>query len=123
MRQPVSRTGLLAGGFGATAVIAGALGAHALNGVLDAQAHDIWRVAVDYHMWHALALAVLAVGGRGRAARVAAIAFALGIVLFSGSLYALALGAPRACGFITPFGGLAFILGWIALGLAWRRRD
>jgi uncharacterized membrane protein YgdD (TMEM256/DUF423 family) len=46
------------------------------------------------------------------------VCFALGIVLFSGSLYALALGAPRWTGIITPFGGLAFIIGWIALGLS-----
>jgi len=51
---------------------------------------------------------------------VAIASFALGIVLFSGSLYALALGAPRWCGVITPFGGLAFIVGWIALGLSLR---
>jgi uncharacterized membrane protein YgdD (TMEM256/DUF423 family) len=47
-------------------------------------------------------------------------AFALGIVLFSGSIYALALGAPRWIGIITPFGGLAFLIGWMALGLSLR---
>ncbi len=119
MRQPVStRAGLLVGVAGASAVLLGAFGAHALRGILDTQGSELWHTAVNYHMWHALALAVVV--GRGRSARVAVFAFALGIVLFSGSLYALALGAPRWTGIITPFGGLAFISGWIALGLSLR---
>ncbi|HEY8682477.1 MAG TPA: DUF423 domain-containing protein, partial [Rhodanobacter sp.] len=61
--------------------------------------------------------------GRGRSGRFATLAFALGIVLFSGSLYALALGAPRWTGIITPFGGLALLSGWIALGLSLRTRE
>jgi uncharacterized membrane protein YgdD (TMEM256/DUF423 family) len=125
MRQPVhARTGLLVGLAGASAVLLGAFGAHALRGVLDVQGRELWQTAVNYHVWHALALA-LAVGlGRGRSGRFAIAAFAIGIVLFSGSLYALALGAPRWTGIITPFGGLAFITGWIALGLSLRsRRD
>lgn len=123
MRQPVhARTGLLVGLAGASAVLLGAFGAHALRGVLDVQARELWQTAVNYHVWHALALA-LAVGlGRGRSGRFAIAAFAIGIVLFSGSLYALALGAPRWTGIITPFGGLAFITGWIALGLSLRSR-
>lgn len=123
MRQPAhARTGLLVGLAGASAVLLGAFGAHALRGVLDVQARELWQTAVNYHVWHALALA-LAVGlGRGRSGRFAIAAFAIGIVLFSGSLYALALGAPRWTGIITPFGGLAFITGWIALGLSLRSR-
>jgi len=121
MRQNVStRSGLLVGVAGASAVLLGAFGAHALRGVLDAQHSELWHTAVNYHLWHALALA-LAVGlGRGLGGRVATGSFAIGIVLFSGSLYALALGAPRWCGVITPFGGLAFIIGWIAFGLSLR---
>ena len=121
LRQPVStRIGLLVGVAGASAVLLGAFGAHALRGVLDADHHELWHTAVNYHAWHALAL-VLATGlGQGRGRRVAIMAFAFGIVLFSGSLYALALGAPRWVGIITPFGGLAFIAGWIALGLSLR---
>ncbi|MEO5831648.1 MAG: DUF423 domain-containing protein, partial [Rhodanobacter sp.] len=61
--------------------------------------------------------------GRGRSGRFAVAAFVIGIVLFSGSLYALALGAPRWCGVITPFGGLAFVAGWMALGWSLRLRD
>ncbi|MEO6926606.1 MAG: DUF423 domain-containing protein [Rhodanobacter sp.] len=121
LRQPVNtRLALLVGLAGASAVLLGAFGAHALREVLDPKQHELWHTAVDYHVWHALAL-VLAVGlGHGRSRRVAVIAFALGIVLFSGSLYALALGAPRWTGIITPFGGLAFVVGWIALGLSLR---
>jgi len=116
--------GLLAGIAGASAVLLGAFGAHALRGVLDPAHRELWHTAVEYHAWHALAL-VLAVGlGRGRAGRCAVAAFALGIALFAGSLYALALGAPRLVGIITPFGGVAFVVGWIALGLALHpRRD
>ena len=121
LRQPVStRVSLLVGAAGASAVLLGAFGAHALRDVLDARSIELWHTAVNYHVWHALAL-VLAVGlGRGRSGRFATVAFVLGIVLFSGSLYALALGAPRWTGIITPFGGLAFISGWIALGLSLR---
>ncbi|HUW53976.1 MAG TPA: DUF423 domain-containing protein [Rhodanobacter sp.] len=110
------RAGVLAGVAGASAVLLGAFGAHALRGLLDAPHRELWHTAVNYHAWHALALA-LAVGvGRGRSGRVAVGAFATGIVLFSGSLYALALGAPHWTGIVTPFGGLAFVIGWIALG-------
>ncbi len=124
LRQPVSsRAGLLVGIAGASAVLLGAFGAHALHNLLDARSSELWHTAVNYHIWHALALA-LAVGlGRGRSGRFATLAFALGIVLFSGSLYALALGAPRWTGIITPFGGLALLSGWIALGLSLRTRE
>jgi uncharacterized membrane protein YgdD (TMEM256/DUF423 family) len=119
MRQNVSRRcGMLVGLAGASAVLLGAFGAHALRAILDASHAEIWHTAVNYHAWHALALA-LAVGlGTGRSRRTAIMAFSLGILLFSGSLYALALGAPRWIGLITPFGGLGFIIGWIALGLS-----
>lgn len=121
LRQPVStRIALLVGIAGASAVLLGALGAHALRDALDTQQHELWRTAVDFQVWHALALALAVELGRGRSRRVALAAFALGIVLFSGSLYALALGAPRWTGFATPFGGLAFAVGWIALGLSLR---
>jgi uncharacterized membrane protein YgdD (TMEM256/DUF423 family) len=114
--------GLLVAAAGASAVLLGAFGAHALRGVFDARSNELWHTAVNYHVWHALALA-LAVGlGRGRSGKVAGLAFAIGIALFSGSLYALALGAPRWTGIITPFGGLAFVIGWIALGLSLRSR-
>jgi uncharacterized membrane protein YgdD (TMEM256/DUF423 family) len=124
LRQPVpTAVALLVGVAGASAVLLGAFGVHALRGVLDARSSELWHTAVNYHAWHALALA-LAVGlGRGRSGRFATWAFAIGIMLFSGSLYALALGAPHWSGIITPFGGLAFVIGWIALGLSLGQRN
>jgi len=121
MRQPVSiRASQLVGTAGASAVLFGAFGAHALREVLDARGAELWHTAVQYHFWHALALTLAVLAGRGRAGTFAMAAFAVGIVLFSGSLYALALGAPRWCGIITPFGGVAFIVGWIALAIGLR---
>lgn len=124
MRQIVStRAALTIGVAGASAVLLGAFGAHALRSVLNAQALELWHTAVNYHVWHALAL-VMAVGlGQGPSGRIAQGGFGVGIVLFSGSLYALALGAPRWTGIITPFGGLAFIVGWLALGWTLRGRN
>lgn len=124
MRQPVgTRIAVLVGAAGASAVLLGAFGAHALRGVLDARGSELWHTAADYHAWHALALAVAAGIGRGRSGRLAIIAFVVGIVLFSGSLYALALGAPRWVGIITPLGGLTFVAGWLALGWSLRTRN
>lgn len=107
---------------GASAVMFGAFGAHALDGALDARQAAVWHTAVSYHFWHALALALTAVllpAGRWR--RAAAACFGGGIVLFCGSLYVLALGMPHWVGIITPFGGLAFIVGWIVLGVGMSR--
>jgi uncharacterized membrane protein YgdD (TMEM256/DUF423 family) len=82
----------------------------------------VWETAVQFHLLHAVALLGLAGWWRGqegsiagRRAAWAARAWVIGIVLFSGSLYLLALGAPRWVGPITPVGGLALIAGWIAL--------
>jgi uncharacterized membrane protein YgdD (TMEM256/DUF423 family) len=109
---------------GASSVALGAFGAHALRDMLDERSLAAWRTAVDYQLWHALALLATGLLARDRPSsplRVAVVAFALGIVLFCGSLYALALGAPRALGAVTPLGGIAFIAGWIALGAhGWR---
>jgi len=109
---------------GGAAVALGAFGAHALRASLDEHSLEIWHTAVEYQFWHALAL--LGVSGIARtretpALRVAATAFVVGIVFFSGSLYALALGGPRMVGVITPMGGLALIVGWLALAIqGWR---
>lgn len=110
---------------GALAVLLGAFGAHALRDRLGLDALATWHTAVEYQFWHALALLFIAsladVRARSRAASVAAIAFVLGILLFCGSLFALALGAPRMVGAITPVGGVAFMVGWCALGLQFLR--
>jgi len=125
MRQHVSTAAaLLAGLAGASAVALGAFGAHALRGTLDASALATWHTGVEYHFWHALALLVAAAClPEGRARSTAVGLFAVGIVLFSGSLYALALGAPRVIGAITPIGGVAFIAGWVAMSVSLRQRD
>ena len=110
----------------AAAVALGAFGAHALKARLTPDALTLWQTGVNYHAWHALGLLATATlmlqVGETRALRFAAACFAAGIALFSGSLYALALGAPRAFGAVTPFGGAAFIAGWIALALGVARR-
>ena len=121
----LSRAALIAAAVaGGAAVALGAFGAHALGASLDEHALQIWHTAVEYQFWHALAL--LGVSGIAHtretsALRAAAIAFVVGIAFFSGSLYALALGAPRMFGVITPIGGLALIVGWVALAIhGWR---
>jgi uncharacterized membrane protein YgdD (TMEM256/DUF423 family) len=118
MRQTVSVTGVLIGLAGVTAVLLGAFGAHALRDVLDARGSELWHTAVSYHFWHALALGLGGALAQGRARRVAIVAFLFGIVVFCGSLYALALGAPHWIGAVTPLGGVAFMVGWMALGIA-----
>ncbi len=102
------------------AVIAGAFGAHALRASLTPAALATFETAARYHLFHALALLVVA-GMLERPAHPAvaraAWGFLAGTVLFSGSLYALALTGHRWLGAVTPLGGVAFIAGW--LSLAW----
>lgn len=118
----------VAGALGALlAVAAGAFGAHGLRGQLDAAALATWATAADYQMYHSLALLALGLdspaAARPRRHVGAALCFAAGIVLFSGSLYALALGAPRVFGMVTPFGGALFLCGWVLVAVgAWRER-
>lgn len=112
----------LGAGLGAFGVVLGAFGAHALKTRLAADQLGLWNTATQYLFWHALG--VLAVGLACIALpdsawlRAAGAALAAGVLLFSGSLYLLALGAPKGLGAITPFGGLAFIAGWVAFALA-----
>jgi uncharacterized membrane protein YgdD (TMEM256/DUF423 family) len=106
---------------GALAVAAGAFGAHGLQGRIDAQALQVFETAARYHMYHALALAVCAFAMRDAAAgpaTTAAAFFLAGILLFSGSLYLLALTGAKALGIVTPFGGLCFLIGWGLLAFA-----
>ncbi|MGH8191633.1 MAG: DUF423 domain-containing protein [Rhodanobacteraceae bacterium] len=111
--------GVAAGVAGASAVVLGALGAHALRGTLSAAMLGVWQTSVHFQFWHALALVACALlARRSHAAYLGAVLFTLGIVLFCGSLYALALGAPRFIGVVTPLGGLCFIVAWVALGVA-----
>lgn len=114
--QGMRWAGLAAAALGACAVILGALGAHALHAQLSPRMLDVWHTAVRFQFWHALALAVCALLPRSHAAQLAGLLLAIGAVLFCGSLYALALGAPHLVGVVTPLGGLALIGGWVALG-------
>jgi len=98
---------------GAAGVALGAFGAHGLRARLDARALEIWETAVRYHLVHAVALLVLALSPVAASLRGAGWLFVAGIALFSGSLYALALGGPRLLGPLTPLGGVAFIAGWL----------
>lgn len=125
-RRPCRWPALAAGFAGASAVLLGALGAHALRGEVPPSLVEVWHTAVRFQFWHALALLACALPARrSHAGHLAAILFTLGIVLFCGSLYALVLGAPRMLGVITPLGGIAFVAGWIALAVAlyrWREQ-
>jgi uncharacterized membrane protein YgdD (TMEM256/DUF423 family) len=108
----------------AASVLLGAFGAHALKGRIGTDALGWWQTAVEYQMWHALG--VLALGLSGRACvRLPAWFLAAGSIVFSGTLYAMALGASRWLGAVAPVGGLGMIAGWGLL--AWRmvrmRRD
>jgi uncharacterized membrane protein YgdD (TMEM256/DUF423 family) len=104
----------------AAAVILGAFGAHGLRDKLDAYSMSVYEKAVFYHFVHALGILLVAL-----LARVEAISSAgetrvgwlllIGILVFSGSLYALAVSGVRMLGAITPIGGLAFIAGWLLL--------
>jgi uncharacterized membrane protein YgdD (TMEM256/DUF423 family) len=111
----LARIWLALGAFsGLVSVAAGAFGAH---GVADPNAKEWLRTGAAYEMSHALAVfaCVWVAQNGGRRALAAAGLFLAGTVLFSGSLYAMALGGPRAIGVATPVGGLAFMAGWIAL--------
>ncbi|MDQ2712988.1 MAG: DUF423 domain-containing protein [Acidobacteriota bacterium] len=104
----------------AAAVILGAFGAHGLRDKLDAYSMSVYEKAVFYHFIHALGILLVALLARTQAitvvgqTRVCWLLFA-GIVIFSGSLYALAVTGVRLLGAITPIGGLAFIAGWLLL--------
>jgi uncharacterized membrane protein YgdD (TMEM256/DUF423 family) len=115
---------MLAAFFGFTGVGLGAFAAHGLKSRLTAEYLAIFHTGVLYQLIHALALlgvAVLAAQLPGRLVTWAGFSFALGIVLFSGSLYVLTLSGFSKLGIITPFGGLAFLVGWALLGVAaWR---
>ena len=119
--------GILGALLAALAVAAGAFGTHVLRGPLPPERLEVYETAARYHMYHALAL--LAVSWavdrwpRARAPRLAGWLFVAGIVLFAGSLYVLSLSGTRWLGAVTPFGGVAFLAGWLALAWAYWRRE
>lgn len=117
----------IAAGSAALAVALGAFGAHALKARVPAADLLIWQTAVNYHIWHSLALLALGVLLRvinpSPQLLWSARSLLLGIIIFSGSLYLLVLTNWRWFGAITPLGGVAFILGWLLLAkAAWHNR-
>lgn len=105
----------------ALATITGAFGAHALKSHLSPDRLGVYETAVRYHFFHALGLLALGLGANAvdsTLLRASAGLIIAGIVLFSGSIYALSFGAPRILGPITPLGGLALISGWTLFAFA-----
>lgn len=116
---------IMAAVFGFLGVGAGAFGTHALRATLEASGrYDTYQTAVQYHLLHALVLVAAAwVAERypGRWSTLAGWLLTAGILLFSGSLYILAIGNLSFMGAIAPLGGVCLLLGWLALGIAaWR---
>jgi len=115
----------------ALAVVAGAFGAHALQGLLDEKYMHTYQTAVTYHFFHAFALlltGILYAAAHSKKIKIAYRLFVAGLILFSGSLYTMTLLMAFAhlrytwLGAITPFGGLSFIAGWLLLAMAvWKR--
>lgn len=101
-------------GYALLAVVLGAFGAHALADTLTALGSTAtWKTAVDYQIWHALAIILwITLNRQSQPKPRIPYVFLVGILLFSGSLYALALGGPSWLGPVTPLGGVSFMIGW-----------
>jgi uncharacterized membrane protein YgdD (TMEM256/DUF423 family) len=113
MRHALVAAGAINAGL---AVAAGAFAAHGLRERLEARSLEIFETAARYQMYHALAMLLAAVMATS-SAKTAGWIFQAGIVVFSGSLYALALTDVKLLGAITPLGGLAFLVGWAWLAI------
>jgi len=109
---------------GGLAVLVGAFGAHGLDAMMSDEMAEVYETGVRYHFYHALAIFALAVGSpalwTSKLCLWACRAWAVGIVIFSGSLYVLALTEMKWLGAITPFGGVAMIAGWVLAALSAR---
>ncbi len=106
-------------------VTLGAFGAHGLKSRVTPELLSVWQTGVQYHLIHALALVLIGILCQlmpdASLVRYAGWSLQLGILLFSGSLYALVLSGVKSLGMITPLGGVAFLVGWLLLALAaWR---
>ena len=109
---------------GFLSVAGGAFGAHALKARLEPAMLEVFQTGIRYGMVHSLALVLvglLAARAPSKACSVAGGGFLVGSILFTGSLCVLALTGVKKLGAVTPFGGLAFLVGWIALALAARK--
>ena len=112
---------MLACALGFFCVAAGAFGAHALKARLSEDLMAVFQTGVQYAMFHVVGLACVAVitaKQPNAAANLAGILFCVGVILFSGSLWTMALTGMRWLGAVTPLGGLSLLAGWIALGRA-----
>ena len=119
------RTLALAGVFMASGIVAGALAAHALKGVLQPAQLQSLHTAVNYQLFNALGLLVIGLLQRqlpGMALRITAVLLIAGIVCFSGSIYALLAGGPRWLGPVTPLGGVLLIAAWLQFAWVMLRR-
>lgn len=108
-------------------VMAGAFGAHGLEGRVPARMIEVFETGVRYQAWHTLAILIVLVWRQVMPAKGQSVVLWLwcaGIVLFSGSLYLLVLAGTRGLGLVTPFGGLLLMAGWLALAVtAWRAQS
>jgi len=106
-------------------VLLGAMGTHALKSQIEPARLEVFETAVRYQLWHAIALVAIGLSpaARERVMAIPATLMIAGVVLFSGSLYALALGSPVWLGFITPLGGLCLMAGWLSVALVVRARS
>ncbi len=109
----------------AIAIALGAFGTHALRDTLSDKQLDWWHTAQQYQVWHALALVLLGLlqDRNQRLATASAWLFFVGTLVFSGTLYAMALGGPTWLGAVTPLGGASFITGWVALAVGSAKKN
>lgn len=111
-----SRTWIRVGALlGLLGVALGAFGAHGLPAETSSEALEWWRTGAQYHLLHAVAVVVLGLCMRAGGSPLPPLLLSLGVLVFSGTLYAMALGAPRWLGAITPLGGVLLMAGWLAL--------
>lgn len=111
---------VLASLFGLTGVALGAFGAHSLKSTISAEMLSVFETGVRYQMYHTFALFIALWGlqlGKSNKFEIAAWLFVVGVILFSGSLYILAMTGVRSFGFVTPLGGLSLLGGWLFLAL------
>lgn len=107
---------IAAGIVGFIFVALGAFGAHVVGETISEEGNAWWATATFYGLVHSVAALAVAVSGKTEFSR-AAIAFLIGATIFSGTLYAMAIGAPHALGAVTPLGGLSFLAGWAMIAL------
>ena len=122
--NPGMRFGAIGAVFGFLGVLAGAFGAHAVRASMTTALMSAFETAARYQLIHAVALLVVALALERSASRpiaAAGVLFSVGVVLFSGSLYALSLSGQTGWGMVTPFGGLCFLTGWLCLAVGFAR--